>query len=192
MTERIIQSDIELVVQLQLGNETALAAIYRKYWQQLYLSAYNVLKDKLACEDIIQELFIKLWNNRDNIEINVSLKAYLYAATRYEVYRQVKNGRVTADVFDRLYDYLQTPAEYENIEYKELMNRVSLVVNTLPDKCREVYKLSREDYLSHKQIASRLNISTKTVENHLTRALRQLRTSLGSFFLLQMVLLLLW
>ncbi|GAA3959426.1 RNA polymerase sigma-70 factor [Mucilaginibacter dorajii] len=192
MTNKVAISDVELIAQLQLGDETALAAIYRKYWQQLYLSAYNVLKDKLACEDIIQELFIKLWNNRDNIEINVSLKAYLYAATRYEVYRQVKNGRVTADVFDRLFECLQTPAEYENIEYKELMARVSLVVSTLPDKCREVYKLSREDYLSHKQIASRLNISTKTVENHLTKALRQLRTSLGSFFLLQMALLLLW
>ncbi|MDN3582933.1 RNA polymerase sigma-70 factor [Mucilaginibacter flavus] len=192
MTEKIAQSDTELVAQLQLGNELALAAIYRKYWQQLYLSAYNVLKDKLACEDIIQELFIKLWNNRHSIEINVSLKAYLYAATRYEVYRQVKNGKVTSDVFDRLFESLQTPVEYENIEYKELMTRVSLVVNTLPDKCREVYKLSREDYLSHKQIASRLNISTKTVENHLTKALRQLRTSLGSFFSLLMAILLLW
>ncbi len=192
MTEKIAQSDTELVAQLQLGNELALAAIYRKYWQQLYLSAYNVLKDKLACEDIIQELFIKLWNNRHSIEINVSLKAYLYAATRYEVYRQVKNGKVTSDVFDRLFESLQTPVEYENIEYKELMTRVSLVVNTLPDKCREVYKLSREDYLSHKQIASRLNISTKTVENHIAKALRQLRTSLGSFFSLLMAILLLW
>jgi RNA polymerase sigma-70 factor (family 1) len=185
MADEITTSDVQLIAQLQLGDDRALSVIYKKYWQQLYLSAYNVLKDKQACEDIIQELFIKLWNNRGSIEIQVSLKAYLYAATRYEVYRQVRTGMLTSYVFDSLYDKLQTPAEYENIEYKELIAGVSLVVDTLPQKCREVYKLSREEYLSHKQIAARLNISTKTVENHLTKALRQLRTSLGSFFLLQ-------
>jgi RNA polymerase sigma-70 factor (ECF subfamily) len=191
MTDKIAISDAQLIARLRLGDDSALAAIYKKYWQQLYLSAYNILKDKLACEDIIQELFIKLWNNRESLEIQVSLKAYLYASTRYEVYRQVRTGRLTSDVFDTLYDRLQTPAEYKNIEYKELVAEVSSVVDTLPQKCREVYKLSREEYLSHKQIASKLNISTKTVENHLTKALRQLRTSLGSFFLLQ-IFFLLW
>lgn len=187
MTEKITISDVQLIEQLKLGDDCALTAIYKKYWQQLYLSAYNVLKDKQACEDIIQELFIKLWNNRNSIEIAVSLKGYLYAAVRYEVYRQIRAGAATGDLFDALVDLLQAPVAHNDIEYKELVLQVSDVVGTLPQKCREVYKLSREEYLSHKQIASRLNISTKTVENHLTKALRQLRTSLGTFFLLEVV-----
>lgn len=191
MLNRIVLSDIQLIDRLKDGDETAISAIYKKYWHLLYVSAYNVLKDRQACEDIIQELFIKLWKNRDSIQINVSLKAYLYASIRYEVYRQIRTGMVRSDVFDDLPDRLQTPADHENIEYKELIAQVSSVVHTLPQKCREVYQLSREECLSHKQIALRLNISTKTVENHLTKALRQLRTSLGSFFLLQMVMLLL-
>lgn len=184
MADKIVISDVQLIDRLKSGDDGALSAIYKKYWQQLYLSAYHILKDEQACEDIIQELFIKLWDNRSSVQISVSLKAYLYASIRYEVYRQVRNSMSTSDVFDTLFDRLQTPVDYENIEYKELIAQVSSAVNALPQKCREVYKLSREEYLSHKQIASRLNISTKTVENHLTKALKQLRTSLGSLILL--------
>jgi len=92
MAEKVATSDVQLIDRLKSGDESALTAIYKKYWQQLFLSAYNVLKDKQACEDVIQELFIKIWNNRDNIEIAVSLKAYLYASIRYEVYRQIRAG----------------------------------------------------------------------------------------------------
>jgi RNA polymerase sigma-70 factor (ECF subfamily) len=174
--------DLQLLDKLKSGDEGALTLIYKKYWQPLFASSYNILKDKQACEDIIQELFIKLWNNRQAIEITVSLKAYLYASMRYAVYRQIRAGVGRADIFDDLHERLPASAAYGNIEYKELIAQVNTVVDTLPEKCREVYKLSREEYLSHKEIASRLNISTKTVENHLTKALRQLRTSLGTLF----------
>ncbi|MDR6940856.1 RNA polymerase sigma-70 factor [Mucilaginibacter pocheonensis] len=187
MPERVALSDIQLIDRLKLDDETALTAVYKKYWAPLYIAAYQVLKNKEACEDIIQELFIKLWNNRRSIMIMVSLKAYLYAAIRYEVYRQIRTGPVRADIFDEVSERIHTPSVYNNIEYKELTARVSSVVDTLPEKCREVYKLSREECLSHKEIASQLNISTKTVENHLTRALRQLRTFIGSSFLLYII-----
>jgi RNA polymerase sigma-70 factor (family 1) len=175
--------DLQLLDKLKSGDEDALTLIYKKYWQPLFTSGYNILKDRQACEDIIQELFIRLWNNRHAIEITVSLKAYLYASMRYEVYRQIRAGAVRADIFDDLHERLPATATYGNIEYKELIAQVNMVVDTLPEKCREVYKLSREEYLTHKEIAGRLNISTKTVENHLTKALRQLRTSLGTLFM---------
>ena len=174
-----VLDDKALINWLKQDDEAALSAIYKKYWQPLYLSAYNIIKDKQICEDIIQELFIKLWNNRQGIEITVSLKAYLYASIRYEVYRQIRIGAVREDIYDDLLERIHTPAVYGNIEYKELIAQISSVINKLPEKCREVYKLSREENLSHKQIAEQLNISTKTVENHLTKALRQLRTSLS-------------
>jgi RNA polymerase sigma-70 factor (family 1) len=189
MPDKIALSDIQLIDRLKLDDETALSAIYKRYWEVLYASAYHVLKDRQVCEDIIQELFIKLWNNRCSTRITVSLKAYLYASIRYEVYRQIRTGAVRGDIYDDVLQRIHTPAVYDNIEYKELTARISSVVNTLPEKCREVYKLSREECLSHKEIASQLNISTKTVENHLTKALRQLRTFIGSTFLLQVLFL---
>lgn len=187
MPAKIVLSDIQLIDRLKLDDETALAAIYKKYWALLYTSAYHVLKDGHACEDIIQELFIKLWNNRYQIQITFSLRAYLYASIRYEVYRQIRKGPVRADIFDEALSYIHSPDAYDSMEYKELNIRVSSIVNTLPEKCREVYKLSREDCLSHKEIASQLNISTKTVENHLTKALRHLRTSIGCILLLHIL-----
>lgn len=182
-TAQNVLIDLQLLEKLRSGDENALTGIYKKYWQPLFTSSYNILRDKQACEDIIQELFIRLWNNRQNIEITVSLKAYLYASMRYEVYRQIRTGAARGGIFDDLPERLQSPTTYGNIEYKELIAQVNSVVDSLPQKCKEVYKLSREEYLSHKEIAGRLNISTKTVENHLTKALRQLRTSLGTLFL---------
>jgi RNA polymerase sigma-70 factor (ECF subfamily) len=189
MPDKRALSDIQLIDRLKLDDETALSAIYKRYWELLYTSAYHVLKDKQVCEDIIQELFIKLWNKRYSTRITVSLKAYLYASIRYEVYRQIRTGAVRGNFYDDVLERIHTPAVYDNIEYKELTARVSSVIDTLPEKCREVYKLSREECLSHKEIASQLNISTKTVENHLTKALRQLRTFIGSTFLLHIMFL---
>jgi RNA polymerase sigma-70 factor (ECF subfamily) len=76
---------------------------------------------------------------------------------------------------------LETPSEYGNIEYKELLSQINSIVDKLSAKCKVVYRMSREEQLSHKEIANQLDISTKTVENHLNKALRQLRTSLGLF-----------
>lgn len=188
MSEIRTLEDSNLIYRLRGGDEIALELIYKKYWKSLLASAYNILLDEQCCEDIVQEIFIKLWNNREKIEIKVSLKAYLSASVRYEVYRQIRQGSVREDIFDQLQDRLQTPSETQSIEYKELLGQIDSVVNALPEKCRKVYKLSREDQLSHKEIASQLQISPKTVENHLNKALRHLRISLD-FILIAILLL---
>lgn len=175
----ILLEDTELMERLRAGDDLALKVIYKKYWNQLYTSAHNMLQDQQGCEDIIQELFINLWNKREQIEIKASLKSYLFASVRYEVYRQVRHGSVREDIFENIQDRLQTPSEYGNIEHRELLSYVNSIVNSLSEKCKVVYKLSREEHLSHKEIAGKLDISTKTVENHLNKALRQLRISLG-------------
>ena len=179
MIEMRLIEDTDLMERLRDGDDLALKLIYKKYWTQLYTSAHNVLHDQPACEDIIQDLFINLWNKREQIEIKASLKSYLFASVRYEVYRQVRHGSVREDIFENIQDRLQTPSEYGNIEHRELLSYVNSIVNNLSEKCKVVYKLSREEQLSHKEIARKLDISTKTVENHLNKALRQLRTSLG-------------
>jgi len=181
MNEQIKIEDLELMGRMRSGDEIALKLIYDKYWNHLFKSAYNILHDQQACEDIIQDIFINLWNKRDIIEIRVSLKSYLFASTRYEVYRQVRYGSVREDIFEHIHERLETPSEYGNIEYRELLSQINSIVDNLSTKCRVVYKLSREEQLSHKEIASQLDISTKTVENHLNKALRQLRISLGLF-----------
>lgn len=89
MTSPKILTDTELLAQLQVGDEFALTLIYKRYWQPLFITSFNILKDRQACEDIIQEIFIRLWDKREIIEITFSLKAYVYASLRYAVYRQI-------------------------------------------------------------------------------------------------------
>lgn len=181
MGEQLKIEDVDLMDRMRSGDDIALKLIYNKYWNHLFNSAYNILRDQQACEDIIQDVFINLWNKRELIEIKVSLKSYLFASTRYEVYRQVRLGNVREDIFDHVHERMTTATEYGNIEHRELLSQINSIVDNLSAKCKEVYKLSREEQLSHKEIASQLDISTKTVENHLNKALRQLRTSLGLF-----------
>jgi RNA polymerase sigma-70 factor (ECF subfamily) len=182
--------DEELLRLLKDDDESALAGIYKKYWDKLYVSAHAVLRDGQACEDIIQEIFLKLWLNRSVIHIQTSLASYLYASVRYAVYRQIKSGRVREDLFDHVFERIQAGPDYDNLEYKELNLQINALVDRLPEKCRAIYRLSREQHLSHKQIAAQLNISPKTVENHLTKALSFLRVSLGQVLTVELLFIL--
>ncbi|RZM21758.1 MAG: RNA polymerase sigma-70 factor [Pedobacter sp.] len=180
-------SDQELLALLRESDEAALNEFYKRYWEPLYISVNNILRDGAPCEDIIQEIFIKLWDKRQSIEIHLSVKAYLFASCRYEVFRLIKTQRVREDIFDGLQERLYEPSAYGSLEHKELIQQINSIVERLPEKCREVYKLSREENLSHKEIAERLGISTKTVENHITRALTQFRASLGGLMTIELI-----
>lgn len=171
--------DEELLIRMRNNNEEALAILYRRYWETLFRKAYALLKDEPACEDIIQEIFVRIWNNRHSLAITASLSAYLSASVRYEVIRKIKAGKVHADAFAALANQYQHVSSQEQMEEKELLHHINSIVNQLSTKCKQVYKLSREEQLSHKEIAALLQISPKTVENHLTKALRELRYSLG-------------
>lgn len=180
-------SDDELLGQLRNGEAAALDMIFKKYWQPLFISAFNFLRDKESCEDIIQDIFIKIWDRRHEIEIKTSLKAYLFAAMRYGVYRQVKVGNARVDIFECLDEVFKDSSPYEGLVHKELLAKVDLAIEGLPDKCREVYRLSREEHLSHKEISEKLNISPKTVETHITKALKHLRISIKEIVTLQII-----
>jgi len=171
-----------LVKRLNASDSTALSDIYNAYWKPLFLSSYALLKNKEISEDIIQDVFLELWKKRENLKITISLKAYLYACTRYKVYnhfRKNKNG-LNIELFENLNNRVYQSTPLTKLMHKELLQHINVVVASLPEKCKQVYTLSREKQLSHKEIAEQLNISTKTVENHITKALKTLRLSMGN------------
>lgn len=178
-------SDPELVNLLKGGDEKALQAVMSRYWESLYKMAAYTLDDLAACEDIVQEIFIKLWNNRENLNFSHSLRAYLFASVRYEVYRTVK---IQLNRDSKIAFHGNNSIEYFNpenkLEYNELMQDIEKLVSQLPQRCKEIYQLSRYDNLSHKEIASRLDISIKTVENQLTIALRRIRMAISKMLVL--------
>lgn len=179
-----------LIERLRGGDELALTELYNKFWQSLFMSSYNVLKDKELCEDIIQDIFMNIWNNREKLEIHISLKGYMYACARYQVFNQFKKNKdkIHVEFFDDLDKRFQHSTPETQLMHDELVQQINSIVESLPLKCQLVYKLSREEQLSHKEIAERLDISTKTVENHITKALQVIRLSMGSSASMAMVL----
>jgi RNA polymerase sigma-70 factor (ECF subfamily) len=173
-----IENDVDLLNRLRNDDQIAFTSIYNKYWENLYAVAYAILKEKVTCEDIIQDVFINIWNKRKSMLIKSSLKAYLTASVKYEVFRQLRKKIEHLEIIDDLViDTTLSPQE--NIEYKELLEHMNNVVKKLSTKCREVFILSREKELSHKEIAALRNISTKTVENQIVKALYYFRDSIG-------------
>lgn len=172
-------NDLSLLARLAHSDESALTEIYKQYWQQLFISAYNVLKDKAACEDILQNLFLSLWLRKETLQIHTSLSAYLHTAVRYQVFRHLKTGKVIIEVLDDLDTrlQLQVPSSEVDLFCKETSAQINNAVGLLPKKCKIIYKMSREQQLSHKEIAAQLGLSEKTIENQLTIALRKIRES---------------
>ncbi len=177
----------DLLSKLSRNDHNAFNEIYRRYWGDMFRSAYNILREKDDCMDIVQEIFVWLWEHRHTVRI-ISIRSYLLAAVKFKVANYIQKGKVRASFFDQL-ETMEEPQEWmsERIEVKELMTIITQFIDELPDKCRNIFVLSRQEQLSNKEIADRLNLSVKTVENQMTIALRKLRSSMkriSSFFLL--------
>lgn len=173
-------SDHELVALLRQGDAAAYTEIYTRHWSPLYRSAYNILRDEGASLDVLQEIFAWIWSNREHIQVT-NLRAYLYAAVRFKVANALRDGKARSGFFTALEQIGDFNPGFtdEALELKELKNIIAEFTRSLPEKAREVFRLSRYEQLSNKEIAKRLGISEKTVENHMTASLKKLRMVLG-------------
>jgi len=185
-------SDEGLLQMFNNCDEKALALIYEKYWEIMFVAANNIIKDKAICEDLIQDVFVVLWSKRDTIYIKKSIKSYLYTSTVYKVYSYLrKNKNFITEEFLLEYNNKSVRLNPEGeLIYKELVAHLDAIVETLTPKCKIVYKLSREGQLSHKEIAEKLSISQRTVESHISNALKVIRASLGNTQLLMILFIL--
>ncbi|WP_242921210.1 RNA polymerase sigma factor [Pontibacter liquoris] len=171
--------DEQLLELLQAGDNTAFELIYNKYWSKLYLAAYNVLRDRQGAEDVVQEVLVSLWFKREGAAID-SLQAYLYTAVRYQVFKAVRSGKARQQLPEAAGSIVVANEAEAALCEHDLYSLLEQGITRLPDKCRQVFLLSRREHLSTTEIAQQLGITSKTAENHLTIALRRLRTTLGS------------
>jgi len=173
-------SDEDLIELLKEGSTAAFEELYNRYWEKLYNSARKRLSEAEIAEELVQDFFTSLWLNREKLVIHSSFNSYVHSSIRYLVYNHYQKEtvrRVYRENTQRVLA-LEDNSTQELLSLKELNKVLEEGVEKLPAKCRTVYELSRKEYKNNKEIASLLGISEKTVENHLTKALRNIRLSL--------------
>jgi RNA polymerase sigma-70 factor (ECF subfamily) len=186
MTDFSKLNEEELISLLQQDKLGAFREIYTRYWKVLYAEAYQRLKSKELSEEIVQELFTAVWHKRYAINVKTTLGGYLYSSVSNLVIDYYRKELVRLKYKESLkvvYSEADTSTE-DAIMLKDMMQSIESEVNQLPDKCRSVYELSRIENKTNKEIAQYLGISEKTVENHLTKALKRLRLNLGHYIVL--------
>jgi len=174
--------DHELLYLLKANNELGLKYIYDKYWKRLYISAFSIIREAEPCEDIVQDVLLQLWLKKDEVII-YSLKSYLFTAVRYKVLSFIRSAS-QRKVFISTGELEQLAGIEElkdRLNERDINGMLDNGIASLPQRCKEVFTLSRKEYLSNREIAERMGISIKTVEAQMTIALRQLKINMSEF-----------
>lgn len=155
--------------------------LYRRYWEALFTTAAKALRSKDDAADLVQDVFLSFWNRRHQLSITGSLAAYLQTSIKYKAINYIEKNITRRDYLalltDMLVSYQPPDAEFQ-LQLKELQQVVQSAVEQMPGKMRAVYELSRQQHLSHKEIAERLGISDETVKKHIQHALQLIKTAI--------------
>lgn len=183
-----ILSDELLVKLLRVGEQDAFEEIYRRYWQKLLRSAQFKLRSKETIEEILQDLFISLWEKREKVLIE-NLEAYLNTSLRYLIINQIKKQILQ----EKFIEYSLKKNELtddvdESVAFNELSVAIEKAIEQLPEKTQQIFRLNRLEYKSVKEIAVLLETPERTVEYHITQALKALRIHLREFIALSVLL----
>lgn len=189
--------DESLLKLIKKGDESGVKKLFDKYYICLCAYAKSITRDHHAAEEIVEDLFIYLWINAAKININISLKSYLFKSIHNNSIKYLNKQKTKNKVFEHYQfsdnEILNTRTNdnpYEGMIAKELGEKAEKILDSLPEKCREIYSLNRFNDLSYPEIARRLNISVGTVKTQMSRAFKKFREELGGGFILTFITLL--
>lgn len=175
-------------------DEQAFEMVFKSHFKALHAYALAIVKDSAEAEEVVQTVFLKLWEKRENLKISTSLKAYLYKAVYHGSINHLKHEKVRMKHSEQQLYINQQEAASESMAFREereeeLSERFKRALSLLPKKCRMVFYLSRFEELKYQEIAQRLDISVKTVEAHMGKALKTLRAQLAEYMPVLLILL---
>ena len=175
------QEEKELLVRLIEDDDRAFERIYKMYVERVYYFAYRYLNSPEETEEIVQEVFTKIWENRRNINTELSFSGYILTTTKNTIFNEHRKKVNHQTYCNYIIGYLQKNMQNveDEIVYKDLMELVNKSIDELPPKRQEIFKLSRFKGMPYKEIAKKLAISEKTIETHIRLALRDLRSVLS-------------
>lgn len=168
-----------LIKRLQQGDNNAFTEIYNRFWKLLFAIAFKHMESKEAAEEIVQEIFMRLWDRRNELDIK-ALGPYLATACKYAVFKQIAKDKLRREkISGHVRGLAPSDNELESLIHARFLEQIlSTVIDTLPTQCKIVYRLSEEEDLKIPEIADRLQISSNTARNHLARARQIIRSTL--------------
>ena len=184
--------DEQIASLLSKKDEAAFEQVFKTHYKNLHAYAFTVLKDEDEAEEMVQQVFFKLWDRSGHLSFSGPIAAYLYRAVHNESLNFLKHQKVKASHQLHVAYSMKNKTEHGQAKMmrKELENKFREALNELPEQCRTVFQLSRFEDMKYREIADKLDISVKTVENHMGKALKLLRTKLVDFLPLLLILLL--
>ncbi|MGJ1269492.1 RNA polymerase sigma factor [Sphingobacterium spiritivorum] len=187
------RTDQELWLAIQNEDcQSSFAMLFDKYWSLLFRTAFNYLKDKEQSEEITHDIFFNIWNKRHQLQIT-AFPAYLHAATRYHVYKHLRAKEKSILHFTNDLSTVNSGTNsntaIDKLESEELDSTLRNILSKLPKRCQEIFIMSRFENLKNEEIASKLQISQRTVENQITIALRHIRQHLDKTIVALLLLL---
>ncbi|AFK04492.1 RNA polymerase, sigma-24 subunit, ECF subfamily [Emticicia oligotrophica DSM 17448] len=176
-------SEQEIISAIKEGDENVFEHVFRKYYQTLCTYANSMLKEIEEAEEIVQNLFLSIWEKREDLEISISFKSYLYRAVHNHCLNRIKHLKVREDHQQYAVNYYE--ASYESVSQTVIKNelefKIEEAIKKLPEQCQLIFRMSRFEELKYHEIAEQLNLSPKTVENQIGKALKILRLELAEY-----------
>ena len=180
---RMDVNDGYLIESLVRQDEAAFEQVFKTHFKNLHAYACTIIKEEAAAEEVVQQVFFKLWERSKALSISGSVAAYLYRAVYNESLNYLKHQKVQSN-YQQYFNHAmknENDAAGKKLSLKELEGKLHTAMNNLPEQCRTIFQLSRFEELRYREIAERLGISVKTVENQMGKALKILRTKLVEF-----------
>ncbi len=173
-------------------NEKAFEQVFKTHFKSLHAYAFTIVRDEMVAEELVQNIFFKLWERPESLSISGPVAAYLYKAVHNESLNHLKHLKVRQKHQSHVLHQMknETESAAKKIAFKELEGKLQKALQELPEQCRTIFQLSRFEDLKYREIADRLKISPKTVENQMGKALKLLRLKLIDFLPLTILLLL--
>jgi RNA polymerase sigma-70 factor, ECF subfamily len=186
MKDFILYSDEELMQEIKVDNMFAFDLLYKKYCKRLYRFAYTILKSKEESENLLQDVFLNLWENRHKVEKSSSIKSYVFTITYNSAITIIRKKARESEFFEYLKALQETDEETDDIEhdYIELTSKLNGIIGDLSQRQKEIYILHKVDGLKYNEIAEQLKISVNTVETHMSRAIKTIHEKLGNYSLI--------
>ncbi|NCT08973.1 MAG: RNA polymerase sigma-70 factor [Flavobacteriia bacterium] len=174
-------NDFDLIAALKKGNTNGYSFLVNFYHKKLCVYAYSLTNDRDLAEDIVQNVFMSIWNNRFKLKEDFVVKSYLYKSVYNEFIDQYRKNKEVLKLDKKYIDALAEVVEEEDeISLNKLVTIVKREIENLPPKCKQIFLLSKEEGLTNVEIAEYLNVSIKSVEAHITKAFAILRSAIGN------------